>query len=217
MLITLKRSVALALLVASTPAIAATRFTASDVDRKSLPKGVVIRNDSRTITAYQFFGDVRKALVSLQATPLSFRPFGGAVYNSSARASTVPPHLAAIVQEAGARHGVDPRLIAAVARQESAFNPNAVSPVGAQGLMQLMPSTARYLGVTNSFDPRENVMAGTKYLKTLLKTFNGDLDLTLAAYNAGPGAVQKYRGIPPYKETRNYVARIRSSYEASLR
>jgi len=83
--------------------------------------------------------------------------------------------------------------------------------------MQLMPATARFLGVTNVFDARENIFGGTRYLRTLLDTFGGDLDLALAAYNAGPGAVEKYRGVPPYRETREYVAAVRASYEKALR
>ena len=106
--------------------------------------------------------------------------------------------------------------IAAVAHRESAFNPRAVSAVGAGGLMQLMPATARYLGATDVFDARQNVNAGAKYLRMLLDTFHGDLDLTLAAYNAGPGAVQKYNGVPPYRETQAYVRSIRSNYERAL-
>ena len=101
--------------------------------------------------------------------------------------------------------------------RESAYNAAAVSPVGAGGVMQLMPATARYIGVSNVFDARENVFGGVRYLRTLLDTFHGDLDLTLAAYNAGPGAVQKYNGVPPYRETREYVRRVRASYEAALR
>ena len=83
--------------------------------------------------------------------------------------------------------------------------------------MQLMPATARFLGVANIFDSRENIFAGTRYLRRLLDTFNGDLDLTLAAYNAGPGAVQKFGGVPPFRETQDYVKRVRATYEASLR
>ena len=82
--------------------------------------------------------------------------------------------------------------------------------------MQLMPATAKYLGVTNIFDPRENIFAGARYLRTLLDTFHGDLDLAVAAYNAGPGAVAKYKGVPPYRETQAYVAAVRANYEQSL-
>src|SRR5688500_15357173 len=195
------------------------RFTAAAVPHAGMkkPGKVVISNDSRTITAWRFFGDIRESLVSLRSSRvLATRAFGTTVYDSSASAK-VPAHLASAIQDAARTHGVDPRLVAAVARRESAWNPNAVSPVGACGLMQLMPATARYLGVRDVFDPRENINGGTRYLRTLLDTFNGDLDLALAAYNAGPGAVAKHRGIPPYRETRAYVAAVRKTYESSLR
>ena len=122
-----------------------------------------------------------------------------------------------MIEEAARTHGVDPRLVAAVASRESAWNPNAVSPAGACGIMQLMPATARFLGLADLFDPRANIFAGTHYLRTLLDTFHGDLDLALAAYNAGPGAVQKYNGVPPYRETQQYVKIVRASYERALR
>jgi soluble lytic murein transglycosylase-like protein len=212
-------AIALTAAAIAAPARADRRFSASDVQRKALPKGaIVITNNDSRITATQTMGDIRKALVSLRTTPIRHRSFGSAIFNSSAPVPAVlPPHLAAIVADAARTHSVDPRLVAAVVRQESAGRAEAVSPVGAQGLMQLMPATAKFLGVTNSFDARQNVFAGTKYLRMLLDTFQGDLDLALAAYNAGPGAVQKYRGIPPYRETQNYVAKIRRNYEASLR
>lgn len=196
------------------------KFTASDVKVKlnRQPGKIVIKNDTKRITAFRFFGDIRESLVNLRATrKMVTQPFGS-VFNSTAKLnSPVPPYLAAIIAEAAAKHGVDPRLVAAVTRRESAYNPNAVSPVGASGLMQLMPATAKFLGVTDVFDARQNVHGGTRYLRTLLDTFNGDLDLALAAYNAGPGAVRKYNGVPPYRETRNYVASIRANYEQSLR
>src|SRR6266542_2914914 len=121
-----------------------------------------------------------------------------------------------LISEAARTYGVDPRLMVAIARRESAFNPNAVSRVGACGLMQLMPATARLLGVNDIFDVRQNVFGGAQYLRTLLDAFHGDLDLTLAAYNAGPGAVQKYNGVPPFRETRAYVASIRAAYQRAL-
>lgn len=139
------------------------------------------------------------------------------VYRPNVRVDKrVPPPLRPIIEQAGHRHKVDPRLIAAVARRESRFRTRAVSPVGARGLMQLMPRTARWLGVKDSFNARQNIFGGTKYLSMLLRQYNGNLDLTLAAYNAGPGAVKKYRGVPPYRETRDYVAAIRRDYLASL-
>jgi soluble lytic murein transglycosylase-like protein len=129
----------------------------------------------------------------------------------------VPAFVASLIADAARTHGVDPRLVAAVAARESAFDVHSVSNRGACGLMQLMPETARFLGVTNVFDPRENVFGGARYLRTLLDTFGGDLDLTLAAYNAGPGAVQKYGGVPPYAETRAYVKAVRAAYERALK
>lgn len=113
-----------------------------------------------------------------------------------------------IIQEAAELYGIDAALIRAVMRTESQFRPNVVSPVGAQGLMQLMPALAKEMGVKNPFDPRDNVMGGAKYLKKLLDAHQGNIALTLASYNAGPGNVKRYRGIPPFKETRNYVRKI---------
>lgn len=207
------------LLVAASVASAA-NFSAADVPGAGIrrPGKIVIRNNERSITAYQFFENVRQALVTLRSARIATSAFGTAIYDGHARITQpMPQYLSSIMTEAAARHGVDPRLLAAVAARESRFNPKAVSPVGARGIMQLMPSTARYLGVDDVFDARQNVMAGARYLRTLLDTFHGDLDLTLAAYNAGPGAVQKYNGVPPYAETRAYVRSIRANYQASLR
>jgi len=113
---------------------------------------------------------------------------------------------------AAARHNVDPNLVRAVVKVESNFNPNAVSRKGAMGLMQLMPSTARQLRVRNPFDPEQNVDAGVRHLKQLLESYGGDVNLTLAAYNAGSGAVARSAGVPRYAETRNYVRRITDLY-----
>lgn len=127
--------------------------------------------------------------------------------------STGDPSLDAVVREAGLRYGVDPCLVVAVMAQESGYRRYAVSPKGASGYMQLMPDTARRLGVADMFDARQNVHAGTRYLRMLLERFGGSVELALAGYNAGEAAVERYgRRIPPYAETQNYVRVIATRY-----
>jgi soluble lytic murein transglycosylase-like protein len=123
-----------------------------------------------------------------------------------------PEEIDASIVMAAARHNVDPNLVRAVVKVESNFNSNAVSRKGAMGLMQLMPSTARSLNVKNPFDPAQNVDAGVRHLKQLLENYGGDVKLTLAAYNAGSGAVARSAGIPRYAETQNYVRKITNLY-----
>jgi LysM repeat protein len=127
--------------------------------------------------------------------------------------TTGNPKFDALIRENGSRFGVDPYLIFCVMEQESQFKPRIVSPKGARGLMQLMPGTAARFGVRKPFEPAENIMGGARYLKQLLENFGGRVDLVLAGYNAGEGAVMKYGGnVPPYRETRNYVQRISKRY-----
>ena len=113
-----------------------------------------------------------------------------------------------MVQAASDRHQVDADLIDSVIKAESSFNPRARSPKGAQGLMQLMPQTAFKMGVGNAYEPRDNIEGGTRYLRQLLEQYHGDPVKALAAYNAGPERVQQYQGVPPYRETHNYVRRV---------
>jgi soluble lytic murein transglycosylase-like protein len=118
----------------------------------------------------------------------------------------------AAIDQAASRHNVDPNLVRAVVKVESNFNPNAVSRKGAMGLMQLMPQTARQLNVTNPFDPQQNIDAGVRHLKKLMENYGGDIKLSLAAYNAGAGAVARSAGVPRFAETQNYVRRITNLY-----
>lgn len=122
------------------------------------------------------------------------------------------PQLLSMVSQIAKKHGVDEKLVHAVVKQESGFNPKATSHCGAMGLMQLMPATAKGLGVTDPYNPVQNVEGGVRYLKNLLNKYNGNIILSLAAYNAGSGAVDKYDGVPPYKETQNYVKSILTDY-----
>ena len=126
-----------------------------------------------------------------------------------------PENLEEYFKEASETYGVDIILLKAIARQESNFNPSATSSAGAMGVMQLMPSTAKGLGVTNAYDAQENIMGGAKLMAQNLKKYNGDVSLALAAYNAGSGNVDKYGGIPPFKETQNYVKKVLGYYQNS--
>lgn len=122
-----------------------------------------------------------------------------------------------IIEEAAVKYEMDSNLIRAVMQAESAFHPYVVSRAGAEGLMQLMPDLADEMGVNNAFDPRDNIMGGVRYLKRLLDYHDGDIDLALASYNAGPGNVERYGGIPPFRETRNYVKTIKQILKSRKR
>ena len=126
-----------------------------------------------------------------------------------------PKNVDEIISAVSKKYNVDENFIRAIIKQESGFNPNATSKKGAMGLMQLMPKTAKGLGVADAYNPEQNVEGGVKYIKSLIDKYDGDKKIALAAYNAGPTAVNRYGGIPPYKETQNYVNKIMSMYEKS--
>jgi hypothetical protein len=156
-------------------------------------------------------GAVMRAARSAASEVSSYLDRGTQTHTRLNRAFT-PQDVDAAIDEAAARHHVDPSLVRSVVKVESNFNPNAVSRKGAMGLMQLMPSTARSLKVSNPFDPAQNVDAGVRHLRKLLDSYGGDVRLSLAAYNAGSGAVARSAGVPRYRETQDYVRRITTLY-----
>jgi soluble lytic murein transglycosylase-like protein len=141
--------------------------------------------------------------------------FGSARSSYGSSGSPATGKFSDLINQAAEKYNVNPQLINAVIKAESNYNPNAVSKAGAQGLMQLMPGTARSLGVTNSLDPAQNIEGGAKYLSKLLDHYNGNVQLAVAAYNAGPGAVDRSQGIPQYQETQVYVQRVMNYFQSS--
>ena len=158
---------------------------------------------SQSGVASSSFQDLLNSSTAAYAATDAYRTMQTAGYTSA--------DLDAYFQEAAATYNLPVNLLKAVAKQESNFQSDVVSSSGAVGIMQLMPGTASYLGVTDSYDPYQNIMGGAKLLAQLSEHYQGDLSLTLAAYNAGSGAVDKYGGIPPYTETQNFVAKIKAS------
>ena len=160
------------------------------------------------------FGALVQAAMAGQGAQPPADPDGIAYAQSApgAPAPVAPEEIDRLVSANAATWNVDPSLIKAIIANESGFNANATSNVGAQGLMQLMPGTAAGLGVTDAYDPAQNVWGGTRYIRGLLDRFGGNVELAVAAYNAGPGAVEKYNGVPPYAETQNYVQNVLSSF-----
>jgi len=159
------------------------------------------------------------ALATSHSVKTQTKPLRAGVSVSMDQFQAVNPERAYddIISEAADAYKIDPDLIRAVVRAESAFNPMVVSPAGAQGLMQLMPALAEEMGVTDPFDPRQNIMAGAKYLRWLLDLNRGNIPLTLAGYNAGPTIVSKYKRVPPFKETQRYVKKITGFLEDAKR
>lgn len=168
--------------------------------------------DERSYNAFQktknpqsgIFDKILQQETIIYATPED----NGITSDISAKTVTAPSQLEQYFQDAAKEYNLGVNLLKAVAKQESDFNPNCTSSAGAMGIMQLMPSTASSLGVSNAYDPQQNIMGGAKYLSQLMDRFQQDISLVLAAYNAGPGNVEKYNGIPPFKETQAYVQNV---------
>ena len=182
----------------------------------NLRNGFSLRHDHHEVvgdTTRLYMSADPPAAMSMFPPPIeSFEPAPPDPQDAALAAPQKPSGSERIVSAASTQHQIDADFIASVIHAESANNPRAVSPKGAQGLMQLMPGTASKLGVKDSFDPAENVDGGVRYLRELLLLYNGDMAKALAAYNAGPQRVQQYKGVPPYRETHAYVARIIKDY-----
>lgn len=179
----------------------------------SLENALTLKSDKPAVSANSPEAVSFQSIMSSMTSEQRFTPTS--VNNSAPTASVHndPKEFDSIISEASQKYGVDEGLIRAVIRQESGFNPQATSCCGAQGMMQLMPETAAELGVKNAYDAKDNIMGGTKYLSRLLSQFDGNMTKAIAAYNAGPGAVQQHGGVPPYPETQNYVDKVLGYYQ----
>jgi soluble lytic murein transglycosylase-like protein len=212
----MKRSIIIAGFVAQTALIALTALPCLAAESAVLRNGFEIRHERR-----QVIGDVTRLFVSADGSSFvdvptleidHFEALASEAASAKLQAPSndinQPADLNELVTAASGMYKLDPDLVNSVIRAESGFNVHAISPKGAQGLMQLMPQTASQLGVQNAFDPQANVEAGSRYLRELLERYDFDLIKALAAYNAGPQRVEQYGGVPPYYETKAYVARI---------
>jgi len=222
----MKKAIQIGLWAAAVASLGLTSLPCPAADSAVLRNGFSIRHERRqvigTITRLYLGGDessfvdvptveidhIEELPADAAAEPVKDTPESAAKLQASAKKIAQPVDLNEVVNAASGTYRLDPDLVNSVIRAESGFNVHAVSPKGAQGLMQLMPKTASDLGVQNAFDPQANVEGGTRYLRELLERYDFDLVKALAAYNAGPQRVEQYGGVPPYYETKAYVARI---------
>lgn len=173
----------------------------------------VLKDFQKVLNEYIDAQREAKGLAPLYSKAASFE--GAMTESNTTYQAPVPDEYKSIFAEAAETYGVDQKLLEIIAERESGFNPTATSSAGAMGIMQIMPSTAEALGVSNPYDARENIMGGANYIAQKIRQYDGDVSLALAAYNAGSGNVAKYGGIPPFTETQNYVSWIMSRYQSA--
>lgn len=182
-----------------------------DILSQFIDSSKILNNDSKFISE-NTYEQSKLPTFNLNNFSLPINPIQGTNFHSQTYETTNSSKYEHIINQAAEKYNLPANLIKSIITHESNFNPLAVSHAGASGLMQLMPQTARGLGVKDIFNPTENIFGGSKYIRNMLDKYNGNLKLALAAYNAGPGNVDKYNGIPPFKETQNYVKKVLATF-----